>query len=177
VVSDSSVGDVSGENLLNIGENGRADGVCEMYTRILIPTDGGRKSEKAAEHAIELAEALGSTVHALYVMDLPGAPRTPYIYGDEEEMKRKYREYGEEVTEAVRARAEAAGVDCVTDVTSGTIHEEIVTYADREEIDLIVMVAGYRGRFGGLVGSVTEKVVRSSNVPVTALRMGEVRRE
>ncbi len=146
-----------------------------MYKRILIPTDGGRKSEKAAEHGIELARELDATVHALYVMDLPGAPRTPYIYGDEEEMKRKYREYGEEVTAKVREKAEAAGVDCETVITSGTVHEEIVTYADQEDIDLIVMVAGYRGRFGGLVGSVTEKVVRSSNVPVTALRMGELR--
>ncbi len=147
-----------------------------MYKRILIPTDGGRKSEKAAEHGIELAKALGSTVHALYVMDLPGAPRTPYIHGDEEEMKREYRSYGEKVTNAVCEKAEAAGVDCETSIVSGTIHEEIVTFADEEGMDLIVMVAGYRGRFGGLVGSVTEKVVRSSNVPVTALRMGEVRR-
>ncbi|WP_331235899.1 universal stress protein [Natronorarus salvus] len=148
-----------------------------MYKRILIPTDGGRKSEKAADHGIELAKALDASIHALYVMDLPGAPRTPYIHGDEEEMKREYRAYGEKVTGAVREKAEAAGVTCDTAIVSGTVHEEIVTYADDKGIDLIVMVAGYRGRFGGLVGSVTEKVVRSSNVPVTALRMGEVRRE
>lgn len=146
-----------------------------MYKRILIPTDGGRKSEKAAEHGISLAKELGATVHALYVMDLPGAPRTPYIYGDEEEMKQKYREYGEEVTTEVCEEAEAAGIDCETAITSGTVHEEIVTFADERGIDLIVMVAGYRGRFGGLVGSVTEKVVRTSNVPITVIRMGETR--
>ena len=62
-----------------------------MYETILIPTDGGRKSKKAASHAIELAATLDATVHSLYVMDLPGAPRTPYIYRDEENVKREDR--------------------------------------------------------------------------------------
>lgn len=145
-----------------------------MYERILIPTDGGRKSEKAAEHAIDLAATIDATVHALYVMDLPGAPRTPYIYGDEEEMKKEYRNYGEEVTTDICEMAANAGVECVTAIKQGTIHEEIINYANEENIDLIVMVAGFRGKFGGLLGTNTEKVVRSSNVPVTSLRMKEL---
>lgn len=146
-----------------------------MYNRILIPTDGGRKSKRAAEHAIGLAAMIDATVHALYVMDLPGAPRTPYIYGDEEEMKEEYRTYGEEVTDEVCARAADAGVECVTAIEKGAIHEEIINYANETDIDLIVMTAGYRGTFGGLLGTVTERVVRSSNVPVTSLRMEGVK--
>jgi nucleotide-binding universal stress UspA family protein len=147
-----------------------------MYETILIPTDGGRKSKKAASHAIELAATLDATVHSLYVMDLPGAPRTPYIYRDEENVKREYREYGEKVTDEVREMAAEADVECVTAVERGSVHEGIVEYADEEGIDLIVIVAGYRGRFGGLMSTTTEKVVRSANVPITSLRMGEVRR-
>jgi nucleotide-binding universal stress UspA family protein len=145
-----------------------------MYERILIPTDGGRKSEKAAKHAIDLAATIDAAVHALYVMDLPGAPRTPYIYGDEEEMKEEYRNYGEEVTTDVCEMAANAGVECVTAIEQGAIHEEIINYANEENIDLIVMVAGFHGKFGGLLGTNTEKVVRSSNVPVTSLRMEEL---
>lgn len=142
-----------------------------MYDRILVPTDGGRKSERAAVHAIELAATIGARVHALYVMDLPGAPRTPYIYGDEEEMKEEYRSYGEEITAEICEMAADAGVECVTAIEQGAIHEEIINYANEADIDLIVMTAGYRGKFGGLLGTVTERVVRSSNVPVTSLRM------
>lgn len=148
----------------------------EMYENILIPTDGGRKAKKAAAHGIELASTLDATIHSLYVMDLPGAPRTPYIYRDEENVKREYREYGEEVTGEIREMAEEAGVECVTAVEQGSVHEGIVDYADEEGIDLIVIVAGYRGRFGGLMSTTTEKVIRSASVPVTSLRMGEVRR-
>jgi nucleotide-binding universal stress UspA family protein len=146
-----------------------------MYERILVPTDGGRKSERAAEHAIGLAATIGATIHALYVMDLPGTPRTPYIYGDEEEMKEAYRKYGEEVTADVCEMATDAGVECVTAIEQGATHEEIINYATEEDVDLIVMVAGFRGKFGGLLGTNTEKVVRSSSVPVTSLRMEELR--
>jgi nucleotide-binding universal stress UspA family protein len=148
----------------------------KMYESVLIPTDGGRKSKKAAAHGIELASAVGATVHSLYVMDLPGAPRTPYIYRDEENVKQEYREYGEEVTGEIREMAEESGVECTTAVEPGAVHERIVDYADEEGIHLIVIVAGYRGRFGGLMSTTTEKVIRSASVPVTSLRMGEVRR-
>lgn len=147
-----------------------------MYERILIPTDGREKSEKAANHAIELAAALDAVVHALYVMDLPGAPRTPYLIENEDEMRKEYREYGEKVTGNIHDMAAEAGVECVTAIKSGSVHEEIIDYANEERLDLIVMVAGYRGKFGGLLGTHTEKVVRSSNVPVTSIRMGGVRR-
>ncbi|ADJ15424.1 universal stress protein [Halalkalicoccus jeotgali] len=146
-----------------------------MYNDILVPTDGGRKSKRAAEHAIELAAALDATVHALYVMDLPGTPRTPYIYGDEDEMKAEYRKYGEDVTEGVCEMAAAADVECVTAIRQGSIPEGIINYADREALDLIVMVSGYRGRFGGILGTTTERVVRGATVPVTSFRTGQVR--
>ncbi|WP_122088385.1 universal stress protein [Halalkalicoccus subterraneus] len=147
-----------------------------MYDEILVPTDGGRKSKRAAEHAIELAAALDATVHALYVMDFPGAPRTPYIYGDEDEMKQEYREYGEDVTGEVHEMAAAADVECVTAIRQGSIHEGIINYAEREGVDLIVMVSGYRGRFGGILGTITERVVRGATVPVTSFRTGQVKR-
>lgn len=147
-----------------------------MYEDILVPTNGGRKSKRAAEHAIELAAAVDATVHTLYVMDLPGTPRTPYIYGDEDEMKREYREYGEDVTDEVCEMAADAGVECVTAIRQGSIHEGIINYAEREGMDLIVMVSGYRGRFGGILGTTTERVVRGATVPVTSFRTGQVKR-
>ena len=105
-----------------------------MYDRILIPTDGSDEARKAAEHGIELAGALGGTVHALYVMDLPGVPRALSLRDDEEAVREEYEQYGERVTGDVRDMATEAGVECVADIRSGTPHEEIVKYAANEEV-------------------------------------------
>lgn len=145
-----------------------------MYDTILIPTDGSDEAQLAVDHAVDLAAALDATVHALYVMDLPGVPRALSIRDDEEQMRREYEAYGEKVTNEVADLAAEAGVDAVTAITAGTVSDEIVDYADEEDLDAIVMGAAYRGKVGGLLGSTTEKVVRSANVPVVSLRMGEL---
>ena len=55
-----------------------------MYDDILLPYDGSREARKGAEHGIGLAASLGATVHAMYVIDLPGVPRAMSIRDDEE---------------------------------------------------------------------------------------------
>jgi nucleotide-binding universal stress UspA family protein len=141
-----------------------------MYDSILIPFDGSDEGLRGAKHGVGLAKTCGATVHALYVIDLPGAPRTVYIRDDEEEMREEYHAYGEEVTGDVCEMAKEAGVDCVAAIRSGSPPEEIVDYAKDEGIDAIVLGSAYRGKFRALLGSTAEKVVRTSEVPVITTR-------
>ncbi|MFB6210738.1 MAG: universal stress protein [Halobacteriales archaeon] len=141
-----------------------------MYEEILIPYDGSDESELGADHGIGLAAALGATVHALYVIDLPGTPRTVYVRDDEEELREEHRSYGEEVTQELCEKANAEGVDCVKAIRTGAPAEEIVDYAEEEGLDAIVMGAAFRGRFRGILGSTSDKVVRTSSVPVVTNR-------
>jgi len=142
-----------------------------MYDRILIPFDGTDEARRGAEHGIELAAAVGASVHALYVIDLPGAPRTVYVRDDEDEMREEYRSYGEEVTAEICDMAAKAGIECSTAIKSGTPAEEIVEYAEDEGVDAIVMGSAYQGRFRAILGSTSDKVVRTSTVPVITTRM------
>lgn len=144
-----------------------------MYDHILIPADGSDEAKKAAKHGIELATALDATIHALYVMDLPGAPRALSIRDDEEQVREEYKQYGQNVTGKVCEMADESDVECTATTRSGAVHEEIVKYADEEAVDVIVMGTGYQGRFGALLGTVTEKVVRTSTVPVISTKMAE----
>jgi nucleotide-binding universal stress UspA family protein len=144
-----------------------------VYDSILIPYDGTDEGWKGVEHGIDLAASVGATVHALYVIDLPGTPRTVYVREDEEEMRERYREYGEEVTTEVREAASKKGVDTETALKSGSVREEIVDYADVNDIDLIVIGTAYRGKVGAVLGGTAEKVVRTSRVPVTTIRQLE----
>ena len=142
-----------------------------MYDTILVPFDGTDEAQKGAKHAVDLAASVGAAVHALYVVDLPGTPRTVYIRDDEEEMREEYRKYGKEATTEVCNMAAERNVDCVQALQSGTVHEEVVEYAEDNEVDLIVMGSAYRGTLGAVFGGNVERVVRGSSVPVTTIRM------
>ncbi|WP_096389824.1 universal stress protein [Halopenitus persicus] len=142
-----------------------------MYETILIPYDGSDEARRGAEHGIELAAALGASVHALYVVDLPGAPRTVYIRDDEEQIREEYHGYGEQVTEELCGMASEHGVECTAAVRTGSPAEEIVDYAEENGLDAIVLGSAYQGKFRAILGGTSDKVVRTSSVPVITDRM------
>lgn len=142
-----------------------------MYDHILVPYDGSDEARRGAEHGIELAAALGATVHALYVIDLPGTPRALALRDDEEEMREEYRSYGEEVLAELGNVAEDHGIDYETHFRTGAPSEEIVDFAEDNGMDAIVLGSAFRGKLGNLLGGTTDKVVRTSSVPVISQRM------
>lgn len=142
-----------------------------MYDTILIPFDGSDEARRGAEHGIELAASVGASIHALYVIDLPGAPRTVYVRDDEEQMREEYREYGEEVTNEIREKAGEVGVDCTTAIKTGSPAQEITDYAKENGLDAIVLGTAFQGKFKAILGSTSDKVVRTSEVPVVTVRM------
>ncbi|AUX10441.1 universal stress protein UspA [Halalkaliarchaeum desulfuricum] len=137
-----------------------------MYSRILIPTDGSAEVERAVDHALDLAEAHGATVHALYVVNTAsyaGLPMETAWEGVDELL----RSDAEEAVETVRERAEDRSIPVETSIVEGTPSRCIVREAEETGCDLIVM--GTHGRGGIdrlLLGSVAEKVVRASSLPV-----------
>ncbi|ELZ35572.1 universal stress protein [Halorubrum tebenquichense] len=139
-----------------------------MYSEILVPTDGSPASDAAIEHAIDLADRYDARLHALYVVD--GAAYSSLEAGAEVVVDALESE-GEAATGRVADAAADAGVDCVATVASGTAYQSIHDYVDEHGIDVVVM--GTHGRKGldrYLLGSVTERVVRTSDVPVLTVR-------
>ncbi|SEQ43706.1 universal stress protein [Natrinema salaciae] len=147
-----------------------------MYERILIPTDGSETAETAVEHALDLAEQYGAEVHALYVVDTNamslslGGEQLDRIeqgqYGEMDEV----RERAERATGYVTDRAAERGIDTVEHVSAGRPHSMIANYVDDNGIDLVVM--GSHGRSGvrrALLGSVTERTLRSTRAPVLVI--------
>jgi len=141
-----------------------------MYDRILVPTDGSGPATAATEHALTLADRFDATVHALYVVDTGGlAHEAPGIGLDT--LRDALREEGEAATGTVADRGAERSVDVTESVAEGVAEDTIVDYADEHGIDLIVM--GTHGRSGldrYLVGSVTERVVRRTDVPTLVVR-------
>lgn len=142
-----------------------------MYDQMLIPYDGSKEAKRGATHGIELAAQLGSTVHGLYVVDLPGAPRALALRDDEEELRQEYRDYGEQELQTLGKIASEHGVEFESHMVSGSPSGEIVEFATTEEMDVIVMGSAYRGKLGNFLGGTTDRVVRSATVPVITHRM------
>lgn len=141
-----------------------------MYQDILLPTDGSEGVEDAIEECIDLARLTDATVHALYVVDTRdyGTVSDAEWAGLQEALTTE----GERAIEAIAERADRSDIGSVTAVEEGSPANQIIDYAESEDIDLIVM--GTHGRSGlsrMLIGSVTENVIRRTTVPVHIVRV------
>ena len=144
-----------------------------MYDHVLLPTDGSAGVDRAIDHAIDAADRYDATLHVLYVVD---SDVVNAYSGDEfvdgaEGAEETLEETGREALDAVAARAREAGVDTVTALRYGVPHEEILRYADEEDVDLTVMGSKTRsGDYRRMLGSVTERVSRQSRGPVSIVK-------
>ena len=139
-----------------------------MYERILVAVDGSDHASTAVTHAVELADRHGATLHALYVIETRTAYDNAII--DPEERRAALREDGEDVLAAVRQRAEKRGIETRTVIEEGVPPEEILTYIDEQDIDMVCM--GERGQSDFktvLLGSATETVIHESDIPVVVV--------
>lgn len=101
--------------------------------------------------------------------DKPKRARTGMAGRDPNELREGHRERCEAVV--ADAVAQFEGIKTKSVVRVGKPHQVIVQYANNNDIDLIVM--GTHGRTGVdryLLGSVTEKVLRTSETPVVTVR-------
>lgn len=147
-----------------------------MYNRILVPTDGSKPATEAAEHGFTLAKQFGATVHILYIIEV-GDSRTLNTYGGidasllSEDGMASIEKEAAEVVERLETRANELGIETVTEIEQGSARQDIINYVSDHDIELIVM--GTHGRSGVerfLLGSVTERVIRTADVPVFVVR-------
>jgi nucleotide-binding universal stress UspA family protein len=137
-----------------------------MFDRILIATDGSEHGERAAKVAVELAKLSGGSVVALYVADTSRMSHLPddmLLYSIRELLLKE----GKDAVEFVERLARESGVKAETSIVEGSPGEEIVRCGSQANADTIVI--GSVGRTGldkFLLGSVAEKVVRNSKIPV-----------
>ena len=135
-----------------------------MYNRILVATDGSNNAERATRQALDLARQYGAELHAVYVIET----RTGYDNAivDPDTVRQNLREDGEEALKNIETEGEP-DVSVVTAVREGVPYEELLSYIDAQEIDLVVMGAKGRSAFKTiLLGSTTEALLRADRVPV-----------
>lgn len=141
-----------------------------MSDLIIIPTDGSEYAEEAAEVGFEFAEKTDATVHALAVGNV-NLTEISSIGGAPPRTKADVTEIAAEWADDLATAARAHGLEAETVVRTGTPAEEIADYAAELDADMIVIgTAGRTGLERRILGSVTDKVVRTAPVPVVTVR-------
>lgn len=142
--------------------------------KILVPTDFSVQSINAFRFALEIAARSGGMVGLLHVLALPVLHDNPLLPVDEfrkpliDELmalaEQKIAKINSEFNER-KATVEA------NVVVSNRIHQTIVDTVNKEEYELVVMgTKGASGLREWMIGSNTEKMVRTSPVPVIAIK-------
>ena len=146
-----------------------------MFKHILISTDGSPISNKAAKAGIALARALGAKVTAYCAIE-----ELQMFYGEGyvpsqteiDGFVRRARDLGQKRVDAIGRMAKAAGVPFTSVVTKAySPYEGIIAAAKKRKCDVIFMAShGRRGLSKLIMGSVTQKVLSHSRMPVAVYR-------
>jgi len=144
-----------------------------MFKHILVPVDGSSTSLLAVSKAAEMAKVFGSSVTAVYVVD--PYPFTgvgaDFAYGQAQYLSAATTE-ANTALEAVRKIMQDKGLPVNTVVGEGhAVHEGIVRVVENTGADLIVIGSnGRRGLEKLMLGSVTQRVLRSVHIPVMVVK-------
>jgi len=141
-----------------------------VFRHLLVPTDFGPSSTRALQMALDLAASLGAELTIAHVIEVPvyaypgfSVSAIDMLSGIEEAARKSLHD----LVESVKGRM--PGVKST--LRTGSTAEEILAASGETGADLIVMgTHGRRGVAHALLGSVAERVVQRSMVPVLTVR-------
>lgn len=134
-----------------------------MWKKILVPLDGSDLAELALPYAGELAAVFSAEVVLVYV-DEPADSQYRHMH------QLYIEEVAEQISKAVRKVSPV--------VISGKPADEIVSYAEKNDVDLVIMCShGRTGITAWATGSVASKVLAAIQVPLLLIRAVKPKRK
>jgi nucleotide-binding universal stress UspA family protein len=128
--------------------------------KILLPVDLDAENVSPIAEALELAKALNSEIHILYVNDVLAGYRHPTDREDVVALR---------VREAA-AEELLAGQKIIYAVSQGAVDKEIVKYCEANNIDLIIVGHRHRNKiYSALFDSLDVNIVDAVKLPVLVL--------
>ena len=145
-----------------------------MFQRILLPIDGSASAGAAADKAIAIAQAFGSAILPIYVIDpYPfAAVGTDFGYGQEQYINAARADAATAMA-AAQAKFDAAGIAVQPRIVEArAIWRGILDTAHEEGTDLIVMGShGRRGLEKLVLGSVAQSVLAHADISTLIVRL------
>lgn len=148
-----------------------------MFKKILFATTASPPSDHAANVAFDLAKKYNAELHVFHVLGFPTRGFSPYVVdvktGQEEQYDQDYIEWvKDEMKNYYEKQLQGLKKGCVMKTRAGMPHTEILRYARKQDVDLIVMGAHTREedvgatRFRSVVGSTMQRVAKGARCPV-----------
>jgi nucleotide-binding universal stress UspA family protein len=140
-----------------------------MFKKILVPLDGSELSESALSYVFEITRDYSSLEVVLMRIR---EPLDPNVIGTLDakiavELDEAYRDEASHYLDKIVENLKEKGITARVEVLAGNPAEEILKYSQKNDIDLIIMSTRGRSGISRLVfGSVAEKVIRGSTIPV-----------
>jgi universal stress protein A len=140
--------------------------------KILLPTDFSTYSAAATKYACELATKFDAELHLLHMLETHLTSTPSFVMGlDLPRYISESRVAAEKSLAGILDPKWAAGRTVVKATVEGSPKTEIIAYARKHNIDLIVLAThGRTGLAHVLMGSVAESVVRTAPCPVLTVR-------
>jgi nucleotide-binding universal stress UspA family protein len=145
-----------------------------MYKKILVPLDGSELAECVLPHVESIAKGCGvESVVFMRVLDtyMPSAAYAYIAKSQSQEIEKGSEKAAREYLDEVAGRVNLDGVEIQKQLITGRAAESIAEYATKNDVDLIAIAThGRSGPSRWVYGSVADKVLRSSRVPVLMVR-------
>ncbi len=146
--------------------------------KILVPTDFSRCADRALDYALLIGERFGATIELIHVWEVPqgiGIETMPFVAmqgGDPMSLLDYVRSEAEKSLAEKLAELRNKGIEVGSRLVPGNAAQTVIEAA--KEFDLIVIGTHGRGAMMHLLlGSVAERVVRKSKIPVLTVRSEE----
>jgi nucleotide-binding universal stress UspA family protein len=150
-----------------------------MYEKILVPLDGSKVAEASLPNVEDLVVRMAPktkievtllqviTNLTYNVLTAEEEAQIPYNEADLKQIKQNALEYLEKIAAPLRAKR----IDVKTMISVGNAAEEIIKAAQKTGANVIAMSThGYSGIKRWALGSVADKVLHSSEIPVLTVR-------
>jgi nucleotide-binding universal stress UspA family protein len=155
-----------------------------MYQKILVPLDGSAIAESVLPHVQKIAQGSGNPEIILFrvceppvvLADYPADLRTEWnehVKQETAHMQQQCRVYLSQAEKKLRE----SGLKITTQSSLGSnVAEEIIDFASQNKVDLIIVAThGRSGVSRWAFGSIANKILQSSPVPVMVIRPGEMK--
>lgn len=141
-----------------------------MYKKILVPLDGSALSECSLEHVKAIAS--GCNVPEVVLVRIIEPVHGYAVLGEDwyREAEKKAKEVINSYLSGVADDLKKAGINVTTVILQGEPAEEILGYAEKNNVDLIIHTThGFSGIVRWAIGSVADRVIRHAKVPVLTI--------
>ncbi|ADD05653.1 UspA domain protein [Natrialba magadii ATCC 43099] len=138
-----------------------------MYETLLVGMDGSDFAQKALEHAVELSQAVGATLHVITVVDSTANPMR-FSVTEVDELNQAKATLVENITDATDDG------DITAEVRRGDPADTLLAYAAEIDADLVLVGQSGAGQLEATIfGRTTEQLAEQTQIPLTIVPLSD----